>query len=266
MSIKDAVMALLIQYGFQVLGGLLILAGGLYVTQWMGKLTDRQLLKLDLEPQIRRLLGRLARALMLLLTLLVVLQQFGIQVLPFIAGLGIIGVGVGLAAQGVLGSLIAGLTIIFTKPFRIGEYIELLDVYGEVQDIGLFSTKLLHPDRSQIVIPNRQIIGEILHNYGSTRQLNLNVGVAYDTDLPQALQAARAVVETSPRVLKEPAPVVGISLLGDSAITVSIKPWVRVTDFGAAEAELYQALVERFRVQNIQIPFPQHEVRLIGAA
>lgn len=263
---NDAILDLLIRYGFQAAGALLILAAGLYLARWVGTLADRRLQKQEIEPAVRLLVGRLVRLLVVLFTGLVVLQQFGIQVLPLIAGLGVVGVGVGLAAQGVLSNLIAGLNIIFTKPFRVGEYIELLGVYGEVQEIGSFSIKLVHPDRSCVVIPNRKIIGEILHNYGAIRQLDLNVGVAYDTHLPDALTVAREVVAGNPRVLKEHAPLVGITVLGDSAITVSVKLWVSVPDLAIAQAELYQALVERFRASHIQIPFPQREVRLLGAA
>src|SRR5437764_11977397 len=94
---------------------------------------------------------------------------------PVIASIGVAGVGVGLATQGVLSNVVAGLTIIFTKPFRVGEYIEILGEHGQVTAIELFSTTLLHPDRSRVVIPNRRIVGDVLHNYGPVRQLDLSV-------------------------------------------------------------------------------------------
>jgi small conductance mechanosensitive channel len=114
-----------------------------------------------------------------------------------------------------------------------------------------------------VVVPNRKIVGEVLHNYGNMRQMSLSVGVAYTTNLTEALNLARAIVAKHPRVLKNPAPVVGISLLADSAITLSVQPWVNVTDYVPAQAELYQALVEQFRANRIEMPFPQQEVRLL---
>ena len=176
--------------------------------------------------------------------------------------LGVAGVGLGLAMQGMLGNLVAGLTIIFTKPYRVGEYIELLSVYGEVTDIELLSTKLVHADRSVVTIPNRKIIGEILHNYGTVRQLGLSIGVAYGADIARALSAVNDILRDNPRVLKDPAPVVGISMLGKSSINISLQPWVKVTDYGPAQLEIYQTIVEQFRVKGIDIPFPQSEVRL----
>jgi small conductance mechanosensitive channel len=99
------------------------------------------------------------------------LQNLGIELLPLIAGLGVAGAGIALAMQGVLSNVAAGLTIIFTRPFRVGEYIAIVSVEGEVLDISLFSTVLDAPDLSQVVIPNRKIVGEILHNYGKIRQV-----------------------------------------------------------------------------------------------
>jgi small conductance mechanosensitive channel len=113
------------------------------------------------------------------------------------------------------------------------------------------------------VIPNKKIVGEILHNYGTIRQLNLSVGVAYGSDLNAVLSLLREIVSTNPRVLKNPAPAVGITTLSDSAINIAVKPWTSVPDYGAAQAEIYQAIIDRFRAQQIEIPFPQREVRLL---
>jgi small conductance mechanosensitive channel len=197
-------------------------------------------------------------------TLVVALGQFGVQVAPLIAGIGVAGIGIGIALQGVLRNVMAGLSIIFTKPFRVGEYIELVGVYGQVTTIDIFSTTLMHADRSRVVIPNHKIVGEILHNYGTMRQLNLTVRVGYGTNLNDALAIANDVLQQNPHVLKQPAATVGISQLADSSIQISIGPWVKVDDFSSTPGELYQAIVERFRARSINIPFPQREVRLLN--
>jgi len=258
-------MELLMQYGLQATSALVLLAVGVLLAKWVGQYAHRILGKVEMEPPVRLLLVRTVRGIVILLTLLVVLQQFGIQIFPLIAGLGIAGIGVGLALQGVFMNLFAGLSIIFTKPFRVGEYIKLLGVYGEVHAIDLFSTKLRHLDQSLVVIPNRMIIGEILHNHGNIRQLDLTVGVAYATDLTIALSTVRTVVKANPRILGDPEPIIGISMLDNSSINIAVKPWVNVPDFVPAQAELYQEIVEQFRHHNIQIPFPQREVRMLSA-
>ena len=114
------------------------------------------------------------------------------------------------------------------------------------------------------MIPNRKIVGEILHNYGHVRQLDLSVGVAYGTNLSEAVAVVRGALAANPRVLKEPPPVVGVTLLADSSINIAVKPWVKVDDFVFAQTEINQAVAEQLRAANISIPFPQREVRLLN--
>jgi small conductance mechanosensitive channel len=261
---QTTVVNFFITYGFQMVGAIIILVVGGIIARSVGKLTDKWLTKQHLEAPIRLLLVRVVRLLVFGLALLLALDKFGVQITPLIAGLSVAGVGIGLAAQGVLGNILAGLTIIFTKPFRVGEYIELVGVYGQVETIALFSTTLLHIDGSRVIIPNRKIVGEIMHNYGGTRQLSLSVGIGYGANLKQALATIHQILDANPRVLKDPAPVVGISALADSSITISVSPWVKVADFYPAQLEIYEAIVEQFRARGIEIPFPQREVRLLG--
>jgi small conductance mechanosensitive channel len=266
MTAKDITLDLIIRYGFQVLGAIIILTVGVLLARWVGNLTNRWLESRVKEPPMRLLMVRITRILVLALTLLVALDKFGFQIAPLVAAVGVAGVGVGFAFQGVLGNIIAGLSIIFTKPYRVGEYIELLSVHGQVVTIELFSTTLVQLDQSRVVIPNRKIVGEILHNYGTIRQLQLKVGVAYDANLDEVLAVAKEIVAANSRALKEPAPVIGISELADSSVTLSIQPWVTVVDMVGARAELYKAIVERFRASKIDIPFPLREVRLLNAS
>jgi small conductance mechanosensitive channel len=238
----------------------------LLIAWWIGRVLRKWLEKKRIEPPIIMLVVRVVRLLIFLVVLLQALEKLNVPIVPALAGLGVAGVGVGFALQGVLGNLVAGLTIIFTKPFRIGEYIEIAGVQGQVTKIELFSTTLLHVDQSKVVVPNRKIVGEILHNCGHVRQLDLSVGVAYGTNISDALVIVREVLARNPHVLKEPAPVVGVTMLADSSINIAIKPWTSVDDFVSAQAEIYQAIIERFRAGNISIPFPQREVRLLNKA
>jgi small conductance mechanosensitive channel len=264
MTAKDITLDLIIRYGFQVLGAIIILTVGVLLARWVGNVSNRWLESRVKEPPMRLLMVRVIRILVMLLTLLVALDKFGFQIAPLVAAVGVAGLGVGLAFQGVLANVVAGLSIIFTKPYRVGEYIEVLNVHGQVMTIELFSTTLLQLDQSRVVIPNRRIVGEILHNYGTIRQLQMKVGVARDANLDQILGVAKEIVAANPRALKEPAPVIGISELADSSFTLSIQPWV--ADMISARAELYKAIVERFRASKIEIPFPVREVRLLRAS
>jgi small conductance mechanosensitive channel len=256
----------MIRYGFQVLGAAIVIAAGALVARWAGKLTQQWLQRQEMEPPVRMLLVKTVQIVILLFAVMAALGQLGVQIAPLLAGIGVAGLGVGLALQGVFSNVVAGLSIIFTKPYRVGEHISLLGVEGDVVAIGLFSTTLLHPDRSRVVIPNRRIVGEILHNFSTIRQLHLQVGVAYRTNLTEAIALVREILAQNPGVLADPAPVVGISQLGDSGITISVNPWTSVADFLKVQAELNQTIIERFRAAQIEIPFPQREVRLLSTA
>lgn len=253
-----------LKFGPKVLAAMLILTIGFFVGRYVSKWLERGLRRIELEPPVRLLLVRIARLLVMVVFVVMALQNLGVQLLPLIAGLGVAGAGIALAMQGVLGNVVAGLSIIFSKPFRVGEYISIVDEEGMVEDISLFTTRLSHPDRSYVVIPNRKIVGEILHNYGKIRQLDVVVGVSYDTDMNRAIATLHEIVAANSRVLRDPAPVVRTVLLGDSSVSIAVKPWVGVRDFATATSEINQAILEVFRARGIAIPFPQREVRLLN--
>ncbi len=263
-DITEKLIMYFVEHGVQILTGIGIIVAGLFCARWAGNVGQRWLEKHKLEPQVRQLVTKLTRLVVFAVFAIMALGQMGVQITPLLAGIGVAGVGLSLAMQSVLGNLVAGLNIIFSKPFTVGEYIELLGVYGQVQDISLFSTTLLHADNSRVVVPNRKIVGEILHNYGKIRQMNLTVGVAYDADIKLAIATSKAILDQNPRVLKDPAPVVGVSRLADSSVVISIMPWVAVPDYFVAQTEVNQAILEQFSRNGISIPFPQQEIRIIG--
>ena len=259
---KDTILEMAIRFGPRLLTATLILVAGFMLGKWVSGWFAGVLARRELEPPIRALVTRIVWALCVLLFAIMALQNLGVELLPLVAGLGVAGAGVALATQGVLSNVVAGLSIIFAKPFKIGEYIAIAGVEGAVESITLFSTTLLHADRSRVVIPNRKIVGEILHNYGRIRQLDVTVGVAYDTDLTAALAIIHEALAANPRVLKDPAPFVQPLHLGDSAVALAVRPWVLVEDQGAASGEVCAAVLEAFRARGVVMPFPQRDVHL----
>lgn len=246
-----------IQFGPKLLVATIIIIAGFYVGRWIGRATNNALRSFHLEPPVQELLVRIVRIMVLALFVIMALQNLGVELLPLIAGLGVAGAGIALAMQGVLSNIVAGLTIIFSKPFRVGEYISIVGEEGVVASISLFSTVLSHTDCSQVVIPNRKIVGEILHNYGDVRQLDIMVRVAYDTDLDAALAVVNDILQANTRVLREPSPVVNVDTLAPYAIQISVKPWVNVPAYNPAHGEINKAIVEAFRSRNITIPLPE---------
>ena len=254
MNPMDTIVQYAVQYGMQAVVAIAIFTAGAMAARWAGNLAQQQLERYTLEPPVRLLLVRIVKIIVLLFTAVVALDALGVPIAPLVAGIGVAGVGIGLALQGVLSNVMAGLSIIFTKPYKVGEHISLLGVHGDVILIDIFSTTLMHPDRSRVIIPNRKIVGEILHNFGMIRQIHMTVDVAYATDLNQALTIIREVVTGHPHVLKDPPPSVGISNLGHPAVTIAVEPWSAVAHYSSTQAEINKAIIERLRDVRVQFP------------
>ena len=263
-ELTDRIIFYFVDHGIQILTAIFIMGIGILFARWVGNLIHRWLKSKSFDEPVSVLIVRAVKLLTVVFVGVMALGQMGVQITPLIAGIGVAGVGVSLAMQGILGNLVAGLTIILTKPFTIGEYIEVLGVYGQVIEIELFSTTLLHVDNSRVIVPNRKIVGEILHNYGKIRQLDLSVAIAYRTDLTLALSTVKKILQENPNVLKDPAPVVGIASLNESSISLAVKPWVKVEDFVPSQAEIYRSVIEGFRDKEIEIPAPRREIRIIN--
>jgi small conductance mechanosensitive channel len=264
--VKTLLLDVAVSFGPKILVAVLVLAAGVMAARWFGRASARALARLELEPPVQLLLVRLVRVVVFALFAIIALQNLGVELLPLIAGLSIAGAGIALATQGILSNVLAGLTIIFTKPYRVGDYIEIVGVQGQVQLITIFSTTLLHQDHSRVIVPNRKLVGEILHNFGQIRQAEVKVGLGYEVDLAPAIAAIRELVMANTRVLRDPEPLVQIVALADSTVQIGLKPWVAVNDYVPVVGELSLAVVETCRRRGIAIAYPQREVRLIEAA
>ena len=260
---RNTFIDLAVKFGPKAAVAVVILIAGFYAGRWVAGVFNRSLGRFHLEPPVRILLVRGARLSVFMLFLVMALQNLGVDLLPLIAGVGVAGAGVALAMQGVLGNLAAGLTIIFTRPFRVGEYVSMVGVEGRVEAIELFSTTLSHADASRVIVPNRKIVGEILHNYGQIRQLNLMVPIQKPQEVDRALAVVEMVVNSNPKVLGSPKALIGIHRLGDASIVIAVCPWVNVDDFVAATAEINRAILDQFQMSNVSYPATP-EMRLLG--
>jgi len=265
-ELTDKVVFYFVDHGMQILTAIVLMGAGLFIARWVGNFIRRWLRSKAYDEPVSNLIVKVIKLLIVGFIGVMSLGQMGVQVTPLIAGIGVAGVGVSLAMQGLLGNLVAGLTIIFSKPFTIGDYIELLGVHGQVTDIALFSTTLQHADQSRVFVPNRKIVGEILHNYGNIRQLNLTAAIGYNADISQALALVNTILQQNPMVLAEPLPAVGITALHESSIALAIQPWVKVDDFVPAQAAIYQAVIEQFRDQQIEVPIPRRNIQILNPA
>lgn len=266
MNVVDTLTHYAVQYGLQAAVALGILVAGSMASRWAGNFAQQTLERQTLEPPVRLLLVRIVKIVVMLFTAMIALQTLGVPIAPLIAGLGVAGVGIGLALQGVLSNVMAGLSIIFSKPYKVGEHISLLGVHGDVVVIDIFTTTLMHADRSRVIIPNRKIVGEILHNFGTIRQLHLTVPVSPNANLDEAIVQVRDVLDRHPSVMKDPVPTVGVASLGESslAVAIAVEPWTAAADYSSTQGELNKLILQRFQERGIALPSSSLTVRMVN--
>lgn len=250
------------KYSFQVLGGVIVLGAGWLVSKFVCKFVQGFLTKHKIDVTVSKFLVGAVRLIIMAFAGLIALGKFGIEIAPFIAGLSVVGFGTSFALQGPLSNYAAGATLIFTKPFKVGDIIEVVGVMGEVQDMTLPRTVLKTIDGTTIVVPNKHIIGEIIHNFADSKRLDIKVGVSYKADIDKAIRIVKSVVEKEPRVLKNPLPKIGVSEFGDSSVNIYARIWSKQDDYWDAMFAINRAIFEEFGKGGVEIPFPQRDVHL----
>lgn len=261
--IVDMITEFAIKYSFQALGGLVILFGAWMVSRLVANFIHKALLERKIDITIVKFLAQAVRIIILALGVLMTLSSFGVQIAPLIAGLSVAGVGIGLAVQGPLSNYASGATLIFTKPFKVGDIIDVHGYQGEVRDIALPRTELLGLDGSRIIIPNKHIIGEVIKNFSEFRKLEIKVGVSYDTDINKALSILEKIIKAERNIPNKEVYKVGIDEFADSSINLQTLVWVAQQNYIDTKFAINKAIIDQFRAAGIVIPFPQREVRII---
>ncbi len=265
-EIVNQISAILATYGLNVLGALILLILGIWIAGRMAALTRRSLGRVkNFDVTLIRFLSSLVRYTLIAVTLLAVLDRFGVETTSLIAVLGAAGLAIGLALQGTLSNVAAGVMLLIFRPFKIGDFVDLSGESGTVQGITLFVTELSTGDNVQVIIPNAQVWGSAVKNYSfhATRRIDLVIGVGYDDDLSKAQNVILDVISSDDRSLDEPAPLVAVSELGDSSVNFVVRIWCASGDYWRLRFDLLKTLKERLDREGLSIPYPQHDVHLI---
>lgn len=258
---------LLIGYAVDILAGIVILLIGWVLAGWVRRMVLRLL---DRTPHMDRtltpVLASIARYTVLVFVVVAVLAQFGVQTASIIALLGAAGIAVGLALQGTLQNIAAGMMLLFLRPFQVGEYVSADGIDGTVEEIGLFVTQLTTFDGLYRSVPNAKLWNATITNYDRrpTRRLDLVVGISYGDSIETAQRLLTALMESDDRVLHEPAPQVVVTALVDSAVNLTLRCWCAKADYWPLSFDLRRAAKECLEAEGLTIPFPQREVRVIG--
>jgi small conductance mechanosensitive channel len=207
-------------------------------------------------------------AALLAFVIIAALGQLGIQTTSFIAILGAAGLAIGLALQGSLSNFSAGVLMIIFRPFKQGDFIEGAGVAGIVEEVHIFNTVLRTGDNKTIIIPNDALMGGNIINYSTqpTRRLDLVVGIGYDDDIKKAKNILNELMANDERILKDPAPTLGLLELADSSVNFAVRPWVNSSDYWGVHFDLLESIKLRFDAEGISIPYPQQDVHLHRSA
>ncbi len=252
-------------YGLKLLGAIVLLAFGWVVARWMQRAFRRVLDRTEgLDATLKPVLASLLRYLVLVLVLVTVLAQFGVRTASIVALLGAAGLAVGLALQGTLQNIAAGMMLLFLRPLKVGEHVDAEGHAGTVREIGLFTTELETFDGIYLSVPNASLWSRAIKNYSRlpTRRLDVVVGVGYGDDLEKAIRVLADLLQDDPRALAEPAPEVLVHELGESAVNLDLRCWAKREDYWALRFDLNKRAKQRLQEAGITIPFPQREVRL----
>ncbi|WP_087023871.1 small-conductance mechanosensitive channel MscS [Thaumasiovibrio subtropicus] len=255
---------LLISYGVNVLSALLILFFGNIFVKAISRGVGKVLLKREFDQAIVDFVSALVRYTLFTIVMIAALGRIGVQTASVVAVLGAAGLAIGLALQGSLSNFAAGVIIVAFRPFKSGDYVEVSGVAGSVESIQIFSTVLKTPDNKMVVVPNGSVIGSPITNYSRhrVRRIDYVIGVSYGADLQKTKAVLEEVCASDERVLKSPAPQVGVVELADSSVNFVVRPWVKTDQYWDVYFDLLQAIKERLDDEKIEIPFPQMDVHV----
>ncbi len=255
---------LMMHHGKNALISLAIFLVGLLISKFIRERIRNYLKSHFNEPTAMLFLVNAAYAVLLSILGIIVLSQLGVPTASLITLLGASSIAIGLALKSSLSNIANGLLLIFLKPFRIGDVVELSGLVGTVEQIYLFTTRIKTPNNELVYIPNAKVMGDKIKNLTrkGTRRIDLTIGISYDANIKKAKTIIESLFQNQPLILKEPAPQVAVKELGTDAVNLYVRPWVKKNDFGIVTAELLESIKTEFDTNGIEIPYPQLDVHL----
>jgi small conductance mechanosensitive channel len=253
-----------IEYAPKLLGGIVVLFVGLWVIKFITKTVGKSVAKSSIDQSLVPFLKSITNIVLKALLAITVMGMIGIEMTSFVAIIGAAGLAVGLALSGTLQNFAGGVVILILKPFKIGDFIEAQGFSGTVKEINIFSTYLNTPDKKLVIIPNGSLSTGALINYSTEplRRVDWTFGIAYGDDVESFKIAIHQFISEDTRILKDPAPFLGLSELADSSVNFAVKGWVDSPDYWAVFFEMNEKVYTRFPDYNLNIPFPQMDVHV----
>jgi small conductance mechanosensitive channel len=260
----DIVIDFIVNYSFQVVGAILVLVIGVLVARAVSSFFLKLFERKEIDITLSKFIASLIKGIILGFAFIVAIGKFGITIAPLIAALAAMAFGASFAIQGPLANYGAGLVIILTRPFIVGNTIKVSDVSGIVEEVKLGATILTDEDGVKITIPNKQIVGEIIHNSEEKKIVEEIVGISYDSDPEKAIQIIKEALESFKEISKEPPPQIGIQEFGDSSINIGLRYWIPTNTYFKILYQVNLLVYQHLKAKNIEIPFPQRDVHIVS--
>lgn len=249
----------------RIIIALIVLWIGLKLVKLLLKAMRRLMEKKQIDVSLQSFLISLTDIALKVMIIIAVLGMIGIQTTSFIAVLGAAGLAVGMALQGTLQNFAGGVIILLLKPFRVGDYIDAAGVQGTVKNIQIFNTIVETPDKKMVIAPNTDLATKTLINYSRSenRRVDVKVGIAYGESVDNARKVLLELAKAYPLVIDEPAPMVVVTALADSAVSLELRVWAKNADYWETFFYLNQAVYDKLNEVGIQIPFNQMDVHIV---
>lgn len=258
----------IIDFGFEyipkLIGGLIVLLIGLWITKLITKAVGKSLVKSNIDQSLVPFLKSLTNIILKALVAITVMGMIGIQMTSFVAIIGAAGLAVGLALSGTLQNFAGGVIILILKPFKIGDFVEAQGYVGTVKEITVFSTMLNTPDKKLVIIPNGPLSTGALTNFSAEalRRVDWTFGIAYGDNVEDFKRAMNDFIAADSRILQDPALFMGLSELADSSVNFAVRVWVDGPDYWNVFFEMNEKVYTQFADYKLNIPFPQMDVHV----
>lgn len=253
----------LVEYSFQFVGAILILIVGFLAARILSGMVVKLMKRREVDVTLTSFIGNITKILVVTCFIIISLGKFGITIAPFVAALGAATFGIGLALQGPISNYGAGLAIILARTFKVGDTVTINECSGVVKEIFLANTVLVTEDAEVITIPNKQIIGEIIHNSFASKVVECTIGIDYADSPENAIATIRSVLEGMSCVSQEPKFQVGIDNFGDFSVNIGLRYWVSMDSYYESKYLVNQEVFKALKEAGVRIPFPRRDVHLI---
>ena len=253
-----------VNYSLQIVGAIIILIAGVMAARWLSRSTVKVCERKELDVTLSKFISRAIYILVITFTVIIAMGKFGITIAPFIAALGAAAFGVSFALQGPMSNYGAGIVIIITRPFVVGDTISIKDVNGVVQEVTLGNTILLDEDGVVITIPNKHIVGEIIYNSGTRRIVECQLGIGYKDDYEAAIRILKETLSKFDDVIGDPAPQIGIQELADSTVKIGLRYWVPSQKYFGTSFAVNLSVLSALQGAGFEAAFPRRDLRIVS--